>query len=215
MSSPAEARAAWEAIAPHYAAARTKPWPAVVGFLAQLPAGARVLDAGAGGGRHAQAARESGLSAVTLDLARGFAPMAQGDAARLPFRDASFDAVLLVAVLGTMPSGRDRIEALREARRVLRPGGALLVTVWAKWQDDYLRALLGRGSWECMGPGEVLAPWGTPDGAVQRPYHLYTRRSLAGELAQAGWRGVRVRGARWGRGRLPDNWVVEVLRKPQ
>ena len=48
----------------------------------------------------------------------------QGDATALPFEDASIDAVVLTAVLGEIP---DTIAALREIRRVLRPGGRLVV----------------------------------------------------------------------------------------
>ena len=49
---------------------------------------------------------------------------AQGDATALPFEDDSVDAVLLTAVLGEIP---DTLAALREIRRVLRPGGRLIV----------------------------------------------------------------------------------------
>jgi ubiquinone/menaquinone biosynthesis C-methylase UbiE len=48
----------------------------------------------------------------------------EADARTLPFEDASFDAAYLVAVLGEIP---DRGAALRELRRVLRPGGRLVV----------------------------------------------------------------------------------------
>jgi ubiquinone/menaquinone biosynthesis C-methylase UbiE len=48
----------------------------------------------------------------------------QGDATRLPYEDDSMDAVVLTAVLGEIP---DTGAALREIRRVLRPGGRLVV----------------------------------------------------------------------------------------
>ena len=48
----------------------------------------------------------------------------QGDATALPFEDASMDAVILTAVLGEIP---DTAGALREIRRVLKPGGRLVV----------------------------------------------------------------------------------------
>jgi SAM-dependent methyltransferase len=48
----------------------------------------------------------------------------QGDATSLPFDDASFDGAYLVTVLGEIP---DQEAALRELRRVLKPGGRLVV----------------------------------------------------------------------------------------
>ena len=48
----------------------------------------------------------------------------QGDARRLPYPDASFDAAFLVAVLGEIP---DQQAALAQLARVLKPGGRLVV----------------------------------------------------------------------------------------
>lgn len=47
-----------------------------------------------------------------------------GDARSLPYADESFDAAYLVTVLGEVP---DQDSALRELRRVLKPGGRLVV----------------------------------------------------------------------------------------
>jgi ubiquinone/menaquinone biosynthesis C-methylase UbiE len=48
----------------------------------------------------------------------------QGDARALPYPDAAFDAAFLVAVLGEVP---DQDRALSELRRVLKPGGRVVV----------------------------------------------------------------------------------------
>jgi protein-L-isoaspartate O-methyltransferase len=48
----------------------------------------------------------------------------QGDARKLPYPDATFDAAFLTAVLGEIP---DQDAALSELRRVLKPSGRLVV----------------------------------------------------------------------------------------
>lgn len=62
-----------------------------------------------------RAAAEQGLSNVTAT---------RGDARRLPYGDGGFDGAFLVTVLGEIPQWPS---ALRELRRVLRPGGRLVV----------------------------------------------------------------------------------------
>lgn len=60
-------------------------------------------------------AREMGIANVAAS---------QGDAQALPYPDDSFDSAYLTAVLGETP---DQERALRELRRVLKPGGRLVV----------------------------------------------------------------------------------------
>jgi len=98
----------------------------------------RVLDLGAGSGRVGRAFVAAGDDYAGVDLSLGmlrqFARradvggrrprLAQADGERLPFAGAAFDAVLLVQVFGGLEDWRP---FLAEARRVLRPSGALVL----------------------------------------------------------------------------------------
>ncbi|OIP10641.1 MAG: hypothetical protein AUK49_03700 [Betaproteobacteria bacterium CG2_30_68_42] len=145
-------RAGYNLIAARYAeaaATRAELASALVGAAA-LRAGQKVLDIAAGPGTLtlAAAARvgSAGL-AIASDLAEAaLAECARlgaeaaapapacvaANAQRLPFRDGSFDRVL--CGLGLMFFPRPEA-ALGEVRAVLRPGGALAVSVWGEAQE--------------------------------------------------------------------------------
>ncbi|MBY0502384.1 MAG: class I SAM-dependent methyltransferase [Bryobacteraceae bacterium] len=118
---------------------------AVREFAASLPAGVRVLDAGAGEARHAGYFSSQRYTAI--DLAVGDATWdytrvdAWGDLTSLPFRDAAFAAALNVV---TLEHVREPAQVLRELARVLEPGGRLLLVVPHEWEvhqapHDYFR----------------------------------------------------------------------------
>lgn len=92
-----------------------------------------VLELGCGNGKLLRPLRKAGVDAVGLDIAwhalarmPGDVPRVLADASALPFADASFSAVLDVHCTGHLGAAA-RAQALREAFRVLRPGGAYVV----------------------------------------------------------------------------------------
>jgi SAM-dependent methyltransferase len=106
---------------------------------AAVSPGRRVLEVGVGTGRVSLPLHRRGRDLVGVDLsgpmldryrakaaAAGLPPpvVLRGDATRLPIRDACVDAVLEVHVLHLVP---DWELALAEARRVLAPGGVVLI----------------------------------------------------------------------------------------
>jgi SAM-dependent methyltransferase len=121
----------------------------VAGRLAELGA-RRVLDVGCADGvlrAGLTSGPTSGLTSgrpwlVGLDRATPLLrahprPVVRADATRLPFRKESFDAVTALNMLYHL---RDPVPALREARRVLRPGGHLLASTISRTDSPELAA---------------------------------------------------------------------------
>ena len=120
---------------------------------AELAGAARVLDVGCGDGQISRLAASGGAelvvgvdptwNCVSVAAARGGASFARGEAAALPFADATFDAVVACLVFEHI---RDVDAAIAEVARVLQPGGRfcfflnhpLLQTPNSGWIDDYV-----------------------------------------------------------------------------
>jgi tRNA (uracil-5-)-methyltransferase TRM9 len=58
------------------------------------------------------------------------------DGAQLPYRTNSFDVVISIAVVHHFSTEERRLQALKELLRVAKPGGKVLVCVWAHEQKD-------------------------------------------------------------------------------
>ncbi len=121
--------------------------------LAGLSPGARVLDMGAGAGESVQLMRSRGFDAVGIDLEPRGEAVERGDFLHAPYPDASFDAVLSQCAF--FVSG-DQAGALREARRLLRPGGTLLLS------DVFFEEpaqLLGTAGFEILKAEDMTPLW--------------------------------------------------------
>ncbi|MGH7504613.1 MAG: class I SAM-dependent methyltransferase, partial [Longimicrobiales bacterium] len=115
-----------------------------------------------GWGRHTALFAEAGLAATGADLSfellkhapRPGPSFAAADLRALPFRDGCFDFVVNVFTsLGLFDDGADDVRALREARRVLAPGGGFLLETMHR--DDVIASYAERDAWTLPDHTEV------------------------------------------------------------
>jgi ubiquinone/menaquinone biosynthesis C-methylase UbiE len=173
---------------------------AILGTIDKSPR-PRILDLGAGTGRIGRAFVAAGDDYIGLDLSLGmlrkFASQAtegdrtpallQADGQCLPFRDATFDAVLLMQVVGTAQNWR---QLVTEARRVLQPSGALVIghaVLPPKGIDEKMKKRLA----------DILKELGVGS------YHMNTRGVVQPWLESEAKRYIRIRAASWPSCRTP------------
>ena len=142
------------------------PWAQVVVDFADLQSGDRVLDVACGTGVVARLAAErvgERGTVVAVDLNSGMLAVArslpaprgatvewrQADALELPFADRAFDDVLCQLGLQFFA---DRVAALREMCRVLRPDGRVVVMVWRPIERSSGFAVLAAALERHIGP---------------------------------------------------------------
>ena len=164
-----------------------------------------ILDLGCGDGaaltvaaRHNPGHRFAGIdwSSDALRQARAHGlPVLRADvtARGLPVADGAADVVIMSEVIEHLvdPDG-----AVAEARRVLRPGGSLLLSTpnLAAW---YNRGLLAAGIQPVFSEVSLRGVFGRPGRVVAGHLRLFTRRALTEFLTASGFRCVTVAGARY------------------
>jgi ubiquinone/menaquinone biosynthesis C-methylase UbiE len=171
-------RSASEIYEEFFVPALFRQWAPIVADAAQVKAGQRVLDVACGTGILAREAAGRGAAVSGLDRNEGMLAMARrmapsiawkpGRAEQLPFADGSYDAV--VSQFGLMFFD-DRAEAVREMRRVLKPGGRLAVAVWDRLDSSPGYAAMAALLERLFGPriaGELYAPFALGDPAALR-----------------------------------------------
>ncbi|HVI18867.1 MAG TPA: demethylmenaquinone methyltransferase [Gaiellales bacterium] len=170
----------------------------------QLQRGERVLDLAAGTGVSTVELARSGATAVACDFSLGMlragrasrrrrgVPFVAGDATLLPFRDATFDALVISFGLRNVS---DVPRALHEMARVVRPGGRMVICefsqpTWRPFRAVYLNYLMR------------ALPWAAKRVSSNAEAYVYLAESirawpaqseLAATVAEAGWASVRHR----------------------
>jgi ubiquinone/menaquinone biosynthesis C-methylase UbiE len=190
----ATVRATYDHIADHFAKTREYAWPEVEEFLADAADAddaALALDLGCGNGRHAELLADHADRVVGVDASRGLlatareraadrgfdADLVQGDAARLPIRDATVGLAVYVATLHHLPSRAARVGSLDELARVLTPDGRALVSAWSTAHDRF----------DETDGFDTEIDWTLPGGeTVGRFYHIYSPEEFEADVAASG-----------------------------
>jgi SAM-dependent methyltransferase len=174
------------------------------GILRDVAGSALVLDVGCGDGSalavaaarnpaHRFAGLDWSADALRQARGRGLSVVRGSVSPRLPVADGAADVVIMSELIEHLV---DTDGAVAEVRRVLRPGGSLLLSTpnLAAW---YNRGLLAVGIQPVFSEVSLTGVFGRPGRVVAGHLRLFTRRALTGFLTASGFRCVTVTGARY------------------
>ena len=206
---PHEVAAMFDAIAERYDLAndvlslgQARRWRAATLHAVDGEPGERVLDLAAGTGTSSEVFADAGLDVVPCDFSIGMLQVGKarrpdlgftaGDATKLPFADASFDAVTISFGLRNVV---DTAAALAEMRRVTKSGGRLVVCefsrpTWAPFRTVYTEYLMRAL------PGVARVVTRKPDAYVYLAESIRAwpdQQALGAMIRAAGWTDVRFR----------------------
>ena len=188
----------------------------------------RILDIGGGPGAHARWLTQASHRVTLLDPVPRHVEAAtelglhaeRGDARDLGrFRDGHADIVLLLGPLYHLPEPEDRVRALAEAGRVLRPGGRLFAAAISRFAAMHDR-LVGRMAADAT--AEAIVRDGLATGVHRNPSrnpaafttaYFHRPEDLRAEVSEAGFEAVSVAGLEGLVGNLPD--IDERLADPE
>ncbi|MFH1657616.1 MAG: methyltransferase domain-containing protein [bacterium] len=166
-----------------------------------VKSGDKVLDLGCGNGRLCRIFKDRQIDYVGVDGSEELISLAQENYPHLEFQVADplnllfpanhFDGVFSIRVLHHFPSREYRLQFLKEAARILKPGGTLVLTVWNVWgckdRQNLIRlikhTLTKIFKKSRLDFGDALIPWGDE---AMRYYHFFTKNELKTLVEEAG-----------------------------
>lgn len=191
-------------ISEHFSKTRSFFWHDLAFIKNLVIPGERILDLGCGNGRLLELLKEKDInylgvdnSEKLIDIARKKYPQKRfmvADALDLPLPDNYFDKVISIAVFHHIPSKELRFEFLRQVKKVLKPEGKLILTVWSLNRKRFFKYHLKYLFLKVIGKSEldfkdILYPWKSSRGKtiVKRYLHCFTKRELENLIEKLGF----------------------------
>ena len=204
--NPAEVAAMFDGVAKRYdlvndllSLGRTKAWRRATTAIIDPKPGMKVLDLAAGTGSSSEPLAKAGADVIPADFSEGMLaagrkvrphlPFTKADALNLPFEDGRFD---LLTISFGLRNTNDTDKALKEALRVVKKGGRLVVAefsspTWRPFRTIYINYLMRAL------PAIARKTSSNPDAYIYLAESIRAwpdQRALAAKIEAAGWRRV-------------------------
>lgn len=185
----------YNVISEEFNQSRRELWTEILMFKKYVKIGDKVLDLGCGNGRLRLMFKDVKIEYIGIDNNQKLLELAEGnnefdlenqkfvigEMYNLPFADNSFDIIYCIAAFHHLPGEKLRLQTLSEIKRVLKPGGQLVMTNWNRWNKQYIKYIIKYAWLKIIGKNkmdfkDILVPW--KNKKVERYYHVFTLGEL-------------------------------------
>lgn len=161
----------YEEIAPHFSNTRSYKWSWVIEFLDSLKTDSIVYDLGCGNGRNMD---HGSLKFIGIDNCESFVSICKNknlsvinsNITKIPLDNNSADAIICIAVFHHLSSMENRIQSLLEMKRLVKPGGKILISTWSINQPQKTRRTFNNY-------GNNIVLWNSYGKVYERYYYIF------------------------------------------
>ena len=156
-------------ISAHFHKTRGYKWSWIEEFINNLSNGSCILDIGCGNGRnmlnnnHTFIGIDNSIEFLKICISQGLSVLLS-DMTSIPINTCSQDAIVCIASFHHLSNRDRRISALKEMKRIIKPGGKILISVWSKNQPDKTRRKFDRY-------GDIIVTWNNNRGKIYNRYY--------------------------------------------
>ena len=161
----------YEEIAEHFDDTRVNKWSCVQDFLNKLKPNSLVLDLGCGNGRNMN---HENINFIGVDNCENFVRIcnAKGldvinsNMTKINLENEKVDTIICVAAFHHLSTPENRVLALREMKRLVKPGGKILLSVWSINQPQKIRRKFNNY-------GNNIVLWNSYGKVFERYYYIF------------------------------------------
>ena len=217
----------WDTIAKSFDKTRRKPWKECLDFIENLPKSSIVADIACGNGRHLFPCAKHCKKAIGIDISNELldiinnklnkekiknVDLLHSDVTKITLEAESVDAALYIAALHNIKGRTNRIESLKEVKRILKKDSIAQISVWSRWQDKYRKKFFKKwftqkGDSEF---GDIDIYWRQHGLNIPRFYHLYSKKEFEKDILDAGFNIIEIKDVKMHSKKYPDNYFALV-----
>lgn len=179
-------------IADHFDKTRPFQWSWITDFINKTDqkrednSKSTVLDIGCGNGRNMSGFNNVEVSGI--DNCSNFIQICKkkglfvrlADMRQIPFPDHYFNHLMCIAAFHHLATREDRVQALREMRRIIKYNGSLLLSVWSINQPE-------KSKQKFSNYGNTFVSWNKNGEKYDRFYYIFEKNELESLFRETGW----------------------------